>query len=109
VLKGITAAEQSSNLYGNILGVGLISWIAAEAILNIGAVLGVLPVTGIPLPFISFGGSSLMITMAAAGILVNIARQGGLSKSRAPQTRATPRSSARPRAGAGASRSTTRR
>ena len=109
VLKGVTAAEQSSNLYGNILGVGLISWIAAEAILNIGAVLGVLPVTGIPLPFISFGGSSLMITMAAAGILVNIARQGGLSKSRAPQTRATPRSSARPRAGAGASRSTTRR
>ena len=38
--------------------------------------LGVLPVTGIPLPFISFGGSSLVITMAAAGILVNIARQG---------------------------------
>jgi cell division protein FtsW len=44
-------------------------------LINIGAVIGVLPVTGIPLPFISFGGSSLVITMAAAGILINIARQ----------------------------------
>jgi cell division protein FtsW len=44
-------------------------------LINIGAVVGVLPVTGIPLPFISYGGSSLVITMVAAGILINIARQ----------------------------------
>jgi hypothetical protein len=49
--------------------------VAAETVINIGAVVGLLPVTGIPLPFISFGGSSLVITMAAAGILINIARQ----------------------------------
>jgi cell division protein FtsW len=44
-------------------------------LINIGAVVGLLPVTGIPLPFISYGGSSLVITMVAAGILINIARQ----------------------------------
>ena len=54
------------------------AWIAAETVINVGAVIGVLPVTGIPLPFISFGGSSLVITMVAAGILVNIARQSEL-------------------------------
>jgi cell division protein FtsW len=59
-----------------MLGVGLVAWIASETFINIGAVVGLLPVTGIPLPFISFGGSSLVITMVAAGILVNIARQG---------------------------------
>ena len=62
-----------------LLAVGLVAWIAAETIINVGAVVGLLPVTGIPLPFISFGGSSLVITMAAAGLLVNIARQGETS------------------------------
>jgi len=50
--------------------------VGAETLINVGAVVGVLPVTGIPLPFISFGGSSLVITMVAAGILINVARQG---------------------------------
>ena len=53
---------------------GITTWITSQAIINIGAVIGVLPVTGIPLPFVSFGGSSLIITMAAVGILLNIAR-----------------------------------
>ena len=61
--------------FGGLLGVGLVAWIAAETIINVGAVVGLLPVTGIPLPFISYGGSSLVITLLAAGILVNIARR----------------------------------
>ena len=48
-------------------------WITSQAVINIGAVIGLLPVTGIPLPFISFGGSSLVITMMAAGVLINVA------------------------------------
>ena len=53
------------------------SWLGhGQTVINVGAVVGVLPVTGIPLPFISFGGSSLVITMAAAGVLINVARQG---------------------------------
>jgi cell division protein FtsW len=55
--------------------------VAAETLINVGAVVGVLPVTGIPLPFISFGGSSLVITMAAAGVLINVARQGEVASS----------------------------
>jgi cell division protein FtsW len=42
---------------------------------NIGAVLGVLPITGVPLPFVSFGGSSMLVTMVGAGLLLNVARQ----------------------------------
>ena len=73
---GIRAATQSPDRFGALLAIGLVAWVAAETLINVGAVVGVLPVTGIPLPFISFGGSSLVITLAAAGVLVNIARQG---------------------------------
>jgi cell division protein FtsW len=66
---------RSPQRFGGLLAVGLVAWLAAETLINIGAVVGVLPVTGIPLPFISYGGSSLVITMVAAGILINIARQ----------------------------------
>ena len=67
---------QAPDRFGALLALGLVAWVAAETLINVGAVVGVLPVTGIPLPFISFGGSSLVITMAAAGILINVARQG---------------------------------
>ncbi len=73
---GLRAAQRSPDRFGALLGIGLVAWIASETFINVGAVVGLLPVTGIPLPFISFGGSSLVITMVAAGILVNIARQG---------------------------------
>jgi cell division protein FtsW len=73
---GIRAATNAPDRFGGLLALGLVAWVAAETLINIGAVLGVLPVTGIPLPFISFGGSSLVITMVAAGLLINIARKG---------------------------------
>lgn len=71
---GLRAASRAPDRFGALLGMALVAWIAAETFINIGAVIGLLPVTGIPLPFISFGGSSLVITMVAAGLLVNIAR-----------------------------------
>ncbi|MGZ4730076.1 MAG: FtsW/RodA/SpoVE family cell cycle protein, partial [Acidimicrobiales bacterium] len=46
-----------------------------QAFVNVGAVVGVLPITGVPLPFVSFGGSSLVVTMASVGLLLNVARQ----------------------------------
>ncbi len=73
---GIRAATQARDGFGSLLALGLVAWVGAETLINVGAVVGVLPVTGIPLPFISFGGSSLVITMASAGVLINIARQG---------------------------------
>ncbi len=77
---GIRAAMQAPDRFGALLALGLVAWVASETLINVGAVVGVLPVTGIPLPFISFGGSSLVITMAAAGILINVARQGERGK-----------------------------
>ena len=54
--------------------VGITAWFLVQAFLNIGVVIGLLPITGVPLPFISFGGSSLLVTMCAAGFLLNVAR-----------------------------------
>ncbi|HVB91605.1 MAG TPA: putative lipid II flippase FtsW [Acidimicrobiales bacterium] len=76
LMVGLRAAMHSPDRFGSLLALGLVAWVGAEALINVGAVVGVLPVTGIPLPFISFGGSSLVISMVATGILVNIARQG---------------------------------
>jgi cell division protein FtsW len=70
---GLRAATRAPDRFGSLMAVGITIWITAQAVINVGAVIGVLPVTGIPLPFISYGGSSLLITMAAAGILLNIA------------------------------------
>jgi cell division protein FtsW len=89
---GLRAAIGAPDRFGSLLAVGITTWITSQAVINIGAVIGVLPVTGIPLPFISFGGSSLIITMAAFGILVNIATQ---ERSAGGVARAGPRPSRR--------------
>ncbi|MHB8439086.1 MAG: putative lipid II flippase FtsW [Acidimicrobiales bacterium] len=70
---GLRAAARAPDRFGALLAVACTVWITSQAVINIGTVIGGLPVTGIPLPFISFGGSSLVVTMAAAGILMNIA------------------------------------
>ncbi len=72
---GFRAASRAPDRFGGLLGVALVAWLAIETVINVGAVIGLLPVTGIPLPFISYGGSSLVLTMAGAGVLVSIARQ----------------------------------
>ena len=72
---GFRVATRAPDRFGCLMAVGVTTWITSQAVINIGAVIGVLPVTGIPLPFISFGGSSLVITLAAVGILLNIAAQ----------------------------------
>jgi len=73
---GIRAAGAAPDTFGRLLAVGITAWVTAQTFINIGAVVGLLPVSGVPLPFVSFGGSSLVILMAAVGMLVNITRQG---------------------------------
>ncbi|MFO7590186.1 MAG: putative lipid II flippase FtsW [Acidimicrobiia bacterium] len=73
---GIRVAQHAPDRFGMLLATGVTVWVVVQAAVNIGAVIGLLPVSGIPLPFVSFGGSSLVVTMIAAGILVNVARQG---------------------------------
>jgi len=84
---GFRAAGRAPDRFGSLLAVGVTVWITSQAVINIGAVIGVLPVTGIPLPFISFGGSSLVITLAAVGILLNIAMQERSGTRARPQRR----------------------
>ncbi len=72
---GIRIALGSPDRYGMLVATGVTSWILIQAFVNVGAVVGVLPITGVPLPFVSFGGSSLVVTLAAMGVLLSIARQ----------------------------------
>ncbi len=72
---GLRAANRAPDRFGGLLAVALVVWIGVETLINVGAVIGLLPVTGIPLPFISYGGSSLVVTMAGAGVLVSVARR----------------------------------
>ncbi len=72
---GIRVALRAPDRLGMLLAAGITTWILVQAFVNIGAVVGALPITGVPLPFVSFGGSSLLVLMAASGLLLNIARQ----------------------------------
>jgi cell division protein FtsW len=72
---GVRIALRAPDRFGMLVAAGITAWIAGQAFLNIGVVIGALPVTGVPLPFLSFGGSSLVFTMVATGILLNIAAQ----------------------------------
>jgi cell division protein FtsW len=72
---GTRAALRAPDRFGTLLAAGVTAWVVGQAAINIGGVIGLLPVSGIPLPFVSFGGSALVFTMAAAGILGNVARQ----------------------------------
>jgi len=74
-LFGLSTAMSAPDRFGQLLAVGITAWILIQAFVNIGAVLGVLPITGVPLPFVSYGGSSMVLTLTAFGILLNVARQ----------------------------------
>ena len=75
VWRGIKVAIKAKDSYGTLLAIGITSIIAVQAIINIAVVTGSMPVTGVPMPFISYGGTSLVINMMAMGILLNISRQ----------------------------------
>ena len=72
--RGFRLARRTPDMYGSLLAIGITMWLVLQAMINIGATTGSIPYTGVPLPFISFGGSSLIISMAAVGVLLNISR-----------------------------------
>jgi cell division protein FtsW len=73
---GLRTAQRARDRYGKLLAAGLTSLILLQAIVNLFAVLGLAPLTGVPLPFVSYGNSSLLVMLAATGLLLNIARGG---------------------------------
>jgi cell division protein FtsW len=73
---GVRAAVRAPDRFGALLAAGVTAWVVGQAFINMGAVVGILPITGVPLPFVSFGGSSLVLLMFGVGILLNVARQG---------------------------------
>jgi len=72
---GIRTALRAPDTFGALLAAGITAWLCLQAFINIGVVVGLLPVTGITLPFISYGGSSLIISFTAVGILLSISRE----------------------------------
>jgi cell division protein FtsW len=112
---GLRTAQRARDRYGKLLAAGLTSLILVQGIVNLFAVLGLAPLTGVPLPFVSYGNSSLVVMLAATGLLLNVARG---ARAAAPARRGTgtarlrvvdggrarPRSGARPARGRSVSR-----
>jgi cell division protein FtsW len=74
VYSGIRVALRTTDMFVRLAAAGAVAWITTQALVNIGAVLGVLPIAGVPLPLVSYGGSSLLPTLVALGMLVAFAR-----------------------------------
>lgn len=74
IYRGLRITLGAETRYGQLLGLGIMMWVSTQALLNIAAMIGLVPLTGIPLPFLSYGGTSLVLLMVAAGIMVNLSR-----------------------------------
>lgn len=72
--QGFKIAKQSSDIFLKLIAVGITIWITGQALINIGAMMGILPLTGIPLPLVSYGSSHLVVELIALGILLNISK-----------------------------------
>jgi len=72
--RGFFIASHTQDLFGKLLVSGIMSWLFVQSFLNIGAIVGILPLTGVPLPFVSHGGSALLIGMASMGIVVSVSK-----------------------------------
>lgn len=75
IFRGINIAKQSPDPFGRLLAVGIMSWFFVQTVVNVSSMLGLLPLTGVTLPFISYGGTSLAVSLAAAGVVANISSQ----------------------------------
>ena len=68
-------ARSAPDRFGYLIGVGVASWIGLQAFINMGTMVKLIPLTGLPLPFISYGGTAMIASLAALGIVVNISRR----------------------------------
>ncbi len=75
IIRGLKIAQKCSEPFGKILALGLTCWLGIQVIINLSSMTALLPLTGVPLPFISYGGSALVANLTAVGILLNISKQ----------------------------------
>jgi cell division protein FtsW len=86
VWRGVRTAQRARDSYGFLLAMGITCWLSFQALINIAVITAVIPFTGIPLPFMSYGGSSMALSLIGVGILLNISRDAALGKAPQPQT-----------------------
>ncbi len=75
---GIRIALTAPDTFGRLLAVGIVAWLTFQALVNIGGVVAVLPITGVPLPFVSSGGNAMIVSLGAVGVLINISRSSAV-------------------------------
>lgn len=76
-MRGLKIAKNAPDMFGRLVAVGITSWIIFQALINISAISGLIPLTGVTLPFVSYGGTSLVFSMVGVGILLNISKKCG--------------------------------
>lgn len=75
IWRGLIIARRAGDNFGRMLAIGLTSWLGIQSAINLSSMVALLPLTGVPLPFISYGGSALVVNLAAVGILLNISKK----------------------------------
>ena len=78
-LRGLRIAKNAPDMFGKLVATGIVSWITFQAFINISAISGLIPLTGVPLPFISYGGTSIIFLLTSIGILLNISKQTSMN------------------------------
>jgi cell division protein FtsW len=76
LFAGTRIAMNAPDMFGRLLAAGIVGWIGLQTLVNLGAVTGLLPITGVPLPFLSFGGTALVVTLAGVGMIASVALHG---------------------------------
>jgi cell division protein FtsW len=82
LFAGIRIAMNAPDSFGRMLAAGITGWIGLQTLVNLGAVTGLLPITGVPLPFLSFGGTALVVTLAGVGVIASVGLEGVRSAER---------------------------
>ncbi len=75
IWRGLLIAQRAPDRFGRLLVIGIMAWMFFQALFNIGSMVGLFPLTGVPLPFVSYGGSAVVVALAAMGLVVSVSRQ----------------------------------